>query len=677
MAKFRNTLIYIAIPLSVTVMVAGCSDLRFADAFLEKAPGVDVTIDTIFSSKMYADRALVSVYATTRCGYPVHNQAWPLGSGGKFEYEFPCSQIDNDVLDALTDLIDSQCTWGGAYNMYYNGAYSAEAENGSHGVKFGFLPQTTDGSDMPLETAWIGIRKAFLYINNVDRVPDMTDREKEIRKAECKVIVAMHYADMLRNFGGVPILTDAVEAGNEDNVNYVRQPVQAVADYIVGLCDEAARVLPITVSDSEDGHMTKASALGLKCRVLGFIASPLFNANRPYSEEKPSLRLGNVGKIAEEDIEKMYWLGGYDQSRWDDVVRACEEFFRETEGYYQLVQTSASDPTADDYRNAWNTSYADRGNGELLIQTGRYMPTFGDTYLRCYFGPSNDHGNNGRGYGGGCITLNFVDMFPYADGHRADYRQWIKDNGRIHNLDNTPFTGRDPRLYETVMIVGDRFQGRPAEMWDDGKEHNARDEFRAYTGFCSRKMLWDYNDETFMNRPTNYSYLRLAEIHLIYAEALNETGNESKAIDELDKIRTRVGLPKLSENPELLAEMQEGKKLPAYDEPLMGNAILREEILDERARELFFEEVRFYDMVRWKREDIFTKPLYGIHMTVENGIKDGDDWIIDDSFTLNFEDPFELNARYWRKNWNPKWYLSALPPDEINKGYGLVQNPGW
>ncbi|MCF0173031.1 MAG: RagB/SusD family nutrient uptake outer membrane protein, partial [Bacteroidales bacterium] len=161
------------------IVHSGCSDLRLGDDFLDKAPGVDVTIDTIFSSKMYADRALVSVYATTRCGYPIHNNAWPLQSAGQFQYDFPCSQIDNDVLDALTDIIDSQCTWAGAYNIYYNGAYSAQSENGHHGVKFGFLPRSTDGSGSPLELEWTGIRKAFLYINNVDRVPDMTEEQKE------------------------------------------------------------------------------------------------------------------------------------------------------------------------------------------------------------------------------------------------------------------------------------------------------------------------------------------------------------------------------------------------------------------------------------------------------------------------------------------------------------------
>ena len=33
--------------------------------------------------------------------------------------------------------------------------------------------------------------------------------------------------------------------------------------------------------------------------------------------------------------------------------------------------------------------------------------------------------------------------------------------------------------------------------------------------------------------------------------------------------------------------------------------------------------------------------------------------------------------RYLQDNFSPKWYLSAFPSDEINKGYGLIQNPGW
>ncbi len=651
-----------------------CSDLRFGDAFLEKAPGVDVTIDTIFSSKLYADRALVSAYSTLRCGYTVHNPAWPVPNG-TFQYEQAGNKVGIDVLDALTDIIETHCTWGGVMPVYYNGQYNAEQENILSQQKFGFNPTQ--------DLSWRGIRKAFLYINNVDRVPDMSDDEKRIRKGEAYVIIACHYLEMMRHFGGVPILKSDVQADNDTDVDYTRRPVEELLDYIIHLCDTAADMLPWTVPGSEDGRMTKAAAMGLKCRAYMMAASPLFNSDRPYSAEKPKLNLGNIGKVDESQIEKMYWLGGYDGSRWQDVVDACEDFFRENTANgnaYALIQaTGAEDETnpqkkQDAYRAAWNRTYADRNNGEILIGTGRHYPTFADTYHRCYFGPSADNvngtENTGRGYGGGCITLNFVDMFTNADGTPSSYREWIEKNDGKGTLDNHPFTGKDPRLYESVMIVGDHFQDRPAEMWVGGKERDAANNPRAITGFCSRKFLWDYNDATFMNRLSNYAYLRLADIYLIYAEALNETGRKAEAMQALNMVRNRVGLPDITD--ELLTNLHGAKTIPEYDDcTLIGDKYLREEIIDERARELYFEESRWFDMIRWEREDIFRKTLYGITISILSGTLETGDVV------LNFSEPSALSERYWKKEWNTKWYLSAFPSNEVNKGYGLVQNPGW
>lgn len=661
-----------------------CNDLRFGDAFLEKAPGVDVTIDTVFSSKLYADRALVSAYSTMRCGWPVHNSAWPLGSAGRFNnggsYDRACSQLDNDNLDSITDLMESHNDWQSGGQEYAYGNYSADAEDNVSWTKLGFVPDK--------EYNWVGIRRAFLYIENVDRVPDMTAEEKAVGKGEAYVIIASHYLDLFRNYGGVPLLKQSIAADNVMEYDFSRKTADEVLDYIVELCDKAAACLPWTVSAERNGHMTKASAMGLKCRALLFAASPLFNSSGPYSSDTPVAKNANASHVQTGDIQKMYWFGGYDPSRWQKVADACEDFIRENEASgnaYALVEAAGT--SSDDYRGAWNTSYADRGNGEILIETGRHYDTFASTYLRCYFGVSDDHGNPGRGYGGGCVTLNFVDMFPKTDGSMLRYADWAGTSGRDSMIGDDPFRDRDPRLYESVMIIGDHFRGRPAEMWVGGLERGAELLNRAVTGFCSRKYIWDYNDETFMNRPANYSYLRLPEIWLTYAEALNETGRKAEALVWLNKVRARVGLPEMDEA--LLNSVQAGKSIPSYADPLTGDPKLREEILDERARELFFEENRWYDIVRWKRDDVFKKTLYGIKITIPDGggVRTSDtnnDGVIDenddiDAFasTFRYSAPIPEDERYWKTHWDTKWYLSAFPTKEINKGYGLVQNPGW
>ena len=643
--------------------VSSCSDLAFGDSFLEKAPGVDVTIDTIFSSKLYADRALNSAYSTLRTGLTVH------ANDGGFEYQQAGNKLGWDNLDALTDILNSHCSWGGVYQVYYNGSYSSESENenSAHAssTKMGFYPNQ--------DVTWRGIRKAYLYLENVDRVPDMSETEKTIRKGEAQMVIACQYHELLRHFGGVPLLYSSVDTSNSLDIDFSRKTFDKTVEFIIDLCDNAAKKLPWRVTAVDDGRFTKAAALGLKIRVLLLAASPLFNANEPYWTVNQPVA-GNVGKIPTEEIDKMVWYGNYERKRWERVVTACEEFFAENArngNVYQLVQPETRD--AEGYRKAFSGCYADRYNSEILIATFRNLKTFGDSYHRMYFGPSSDtNGNAGRGYGGGSVTLDYVDMFPYATGERASYNEWIEKNGSIGTLDNNPFTGRDPRLYETVMIAGDHFQSRPAEMWIGGLERGAESNGgRAPSGFCIRKFLWDYNQLTFHDRPANYAYLRMAEIHLAYAEALNETGQKDKSYEELNKVRNRVGLPDMSDA--LLHRLQSGKSLPVYNEcALEGDAELREDILDERARELAFEEVRWFDIVRWKRADVFKKELHGLDITIVDGsLSSGD-------LKLNFPQPkVESVSRYWQTNFSPKWYMSAFPSNEINKGYGLLQNPGW
>lgn len=632
---------------------SSCSDLKFGNDFLEKAPGADMTLEQIFSSKLYAERELIGAYASLRTCLTVHS------NNGRYEFQNGGNKIGWDNLDTMTDLMQSHCTWGGVISTYYAGTYNAEGENAGSG-KFGFFPDQ--------EGAWTGIRRAWIFINNVDRVPDMTDEEKKVRKGEARMIIALQMHEMLRHFGGVPILDDYATPENEMTADYSRRTVRQCVDFIVNMCEQAAKELPWTVADADNGRMTAAGALALKARVLQLAARPLFNASTPYLQAQEPTAANKAS--VKEDPGLMTWLGSYKQENWQAVADACEDFFKkntENGDAYRLVMPQTND--AEGYRQAFSTCYADRESPEIIIHTGRAIPTYYNTYHRMYFGLT-DQGQSGRGYGGGCVTLNFVDMFTAADGTPSDYRKWLADHGHEGTLADNPFTGKDPRLYETVLIAGDRYRTRCAETWVDGLEHGSSANPKCATGFIIRKFLWDYNDE-FLNKATNSAYIRLPELYLIYAEALNELGRSQEALSWLNKTRTRVGLPEMT-LPNA-ARLHSQQALPDYPEcALQGDKYLREEILDERAREFCFEEVRWFDIAFWKREDIMRKLLYGIQITRKSGsFEEG-------NLVLAYSDPSKMDqGRIWQDKFSPKWFLSAFPSDEINKGYGLVQNPGW
>lgn len=89
----------------------------------------------------------------------------------------------------------------------------------------------------------------------------------------------------------------------------------------------------------------------------------------------------------------------------------------------------------------------------------------------------------------------------------------------------------------------------------------------------------------------------------------------------------------------------------------------RKTVLLERCLEFGFEEVRWFDLVRWKMKEEFTKTLYQVSITLDS-----------DTNMITLERQ-PMTDRYWKNNFSPKWYFSAIPLDEVQKG--LVQNPGW
>lgn len=617
MKKIKTQLIVV---ISILLTMSSCEDFALGDKFLQKPPSNDITIDTIFSTAELARRILWNSYDYLPYGIPTNNFFTAMKKGS---------------MEGLTDLNHCYVNDSGECLIYYPGKYNADVENpngsGTIGMdnisKFRF---NEFGS-------WTGIRHAWLFYENVDRVPDMSAEEKSRMKAEAKLLVAIFYANMFRHYGGLPLIDHSLRA--DDAKFPERSTVQQTVEFIVGLLDDAIACpdLPWTLSAAERdnwyGRVTKASAMGLKVRVLLFAASPLFNDAKAYYPGEAS-------------DKHLTWYGDRQDSRWQDAADASLAFFKalKFEGTYRLVQKE--DTKKGTYRYAFRDAYYSRGTTESLIASFRDIRTSNQNSLLI----------QSVRWGGFGPTKECFDMFQMADGTDFD---WENDEHK-----KNPFINRDPRLFETIYMDGDDFKGKPIELFQENPADKANypkgKNFGTYpidvtsvnTGLTTFKFGLDRDGGEFKDRVIQWSHLRLAEIYLSYAEALNELGRATvkdelgmDAYDYIDVVRNRVGLNDLTR----------GK----------SKEELREAILRERACEFVWEEVRFFDLVRWKRADIFSKRLHGMKVFKHKTQK-----------TYQFAD-FELPLRAWQREFSPKNYLSAFPSDEVNKGYGLIQNPGW
>ena len=634
---------FIAAFAGVALFASSCVDqVKFGDSFLEKAPGVAVTQDTIFGKATYARAFLWDTYSKLYYGLPVY---WNTVEG----------KMNTGIFEMMSDCWHSHTDWNGINRKYYSGSYKAGDEDSSDDTRFGYTK----------ENCWEAIRAALLFVENVERVPDMDDAEKKRLAAEAKVIVASRYFDLFRHFGGLPLIKETYDV--QPSYELPRATVEETVKYMVDLLDEAATTpqLPWDLGTDDtnwQGRFTKASAMGLKCKILLFAASPLFNDNVPYCTEPPQDAV----------INHQVWYGAYKPELWDQCWQACVDFFTElqSKGYYELTQ--ATEATAQGYRNAYNKAYFTRENNkELLIST--HISRFGkfnswDEWQYIFV-----KGDNGTVYTGGLTpTLEFMEMFPISNGEpfrlNAATNPFYTDNDY-----NRPT--RDPRLYETMLVNGTQFGDHAAELWVGGRDNindTEKETGKYATGFGCYK-FYKEGVNSLKDKYLQWPYLRLAEMYLIYAEALLKSKNDlTGAIEQVNKVRARVGLGDLAAcNPD--------KNLTTDADALL------EEILRERACELGLEDVRLFDMTRYKREDLFRKQLHGLKIYRNDG-GGNTPWSGTTGNSSAYPKPTQFTyeafplvnpSRAWWSNFSPKWYLSAFPPSEVNKKYGLTQNPGW
>ena len=139
---------------------------------------------------------------------------------------------------------------------------------------------------------------------------------------------------------------------------------------------------------------------------------------------------------------------------------------------------------------------------------------------------------------------------------------FIKGDRKIgkQELQNVKYT-RDPRLYETVSVNGQRDKvnvgdgkstGQNVELYVGGTNagtdpDNCVGAFA--TGYFHNKYIADgITGSAYEREKPHWVEMRLSDLYLIYAEALLQAdGNNVKALEYIDKIRARVGLKGLAE----------------------------------------------------------------------------------------------------------------------------------
>ena len=569
-------------------MASACND------GYEKEPVEHFTLDYLFSR---ADSAGIQARYFLNNIYYEH-----LPSG--------YNRINGDFLDAASDdAISINNNEPEIYKLFM-GRYSAVSRL----------------TDMEWGGYYQGIRKANILINNIDVVPfnltyiNALGETKPLNytmKAEARFLRAHFYFELVKRYGGVPLIGDNVYVLGDD-VQLPRNTFAQCIDYIVRELDEIKddlRSLPMADATEFAHAPTKEACLAMKARVLLYAASPLFN-------EKP-LEAGN----------ELIGYPSYDSGRWNLAAQAAKDLIDQYgpkgKGTLNLAQ---------DYRNIFVDFYG--GNNPELIF---FRPVGKNKSIETANGPLGFSGNS-LGNGNTNPTQNLVESFLMKDGTKY-----------VSTSVDDPFKNRDPRLDFTILHHGSRWLNTTLDT-QVGGTHNPSGAQYSRTCYYMAKFMKDY--QTSSNYEDNihlWVMYRYGEVLLNYAEALNEvalaggTIDNKEVLNSLIQLRKRAGIEPGNENYYGLPAPQN------YDA-----AEMREIIRNERRIEMAFEEQRYWDIRRWGiAEDIFKEPLKGLNIQVV-----GNKTIYNEVNVLSAE-------------FDTKRYFYPIPYSEVIKNGNMIQNPNW
>ncbi|WP_321996571.1 RagB/SusD family nutrient uptake outer membrane protein [Draconibacterium orientale] len=534
--------------------------------------------------------------------------------------------VKNDpaLVDAFLSKIYNNVKWvpgeaglpgyqvlGGEANLFsgwqngFKAAMEVMNENGSHGL-LEYWP-------------YDNIRSA----NEIIQILEHSDFEEDYvahRLGEARFLRAYLYFELVKRYGGVPLITYAQSINAPFEELYLqRNSEKEIYDFIKTEMDAVALLLPEEYDASQFGRASKWAALALKSRAM--------------------LYAGSIAKYGEVQLDGLLGFSSSD----------AEDYFTEALNAAKAIIDGGKHPLFREYNNPvenYNKLFLEDGNSEVIFAEVfdiDLLKAHSWNYLCMPDGFKTGWGSNNWLY------LESVEKYEYIDGTSGAIERSELDNKTKFDLEEL-ILKRDPRFLANCF-----YQGIP---WDGGNVYShsttvgtippgsdwpkaAPPRNRAKTGFLIRKRVPEVSFVYGKEGGEDWIVFRTGEMYLNAAEAAFELGQTGIAEGYLNSLRDRAGMPP--------------KK-----------AISIEDIRNERFVELYIEDHRYWDLRRWRiaLEELNGKGFHGVQWTYH---------IEEDKYTLKIKDA-DFNQK---RSFEERNYYMPLGNNRLADNPKLVENPGY
>lgn len=647
---------------NTTVLVIVLITAISCKKYLDVVPDNTLKVEDIYDTKTQAWNALARAYNFIPRDDDTHLTTWLLGDEwlGRLDY--------NDNTGNLRGM------------RIMRGLQSQTSP------QLGFWSGTQGGKPL-----YQGLRQADVFLANIDKVRDMQEGEIKEWKAQVKMLKAYYLFLLVKHYGPVVIPDKMAQPESQPEELFLpRRKVEDCFQYMLTLINEAIPDLTERTDANNAGQIDQIVAKAIKAKILFFRASPFFNGNREY-----------FGDFLDHDGKPFFDLD-YKPEKWKEALDAINEAITIAEANGKRLYQYTREPYAYDRdaftRNGDNmkTLYNLR---MLICDPWNEELVWGYSNINYYDQGELAHASNIRlpaGYEGVVNTAAFSWQWLGASYQMAE-RYYTKnglpieedqtfDKSTMHEIITTPgasapeytpllgymqpgaqtirlYMNREPRFYANLGITGGYWRAHIVRIntmmfsgTDGGFNSSVNNTDFLATGIGVQKLVHPESQSGAWQRTIKFPYplIRMADLYLMKAEAMNEfSGPSGQVYEEINKVRRRAGVPEVQTvwaDPSLC-------RSPGKHTSKEG---LRDIILQERSIEFAFEGQYFWDMVRHKRAvTAFSLPIRGWTHT---GTTASSFFVLQDKQARRFT----ITDCLW-----------PIDLNEMNTNGKLIQNPGW